>query len=286
MSNVGDAVSKSNRAGLGGRKAARLLLFGTNMLSSFPDSDRIAAGLDRLDLVVCHELFMYETTRRFANIVLPGTAWLEDVGCKATNTHIYLMDRILSPAGEVRPVQDVLRGIADRLGVAGFYPWASRKNCSKPFSIIRRPDGQRSLRCARTPGEWRSGSHRCVSDAEVSYAVRKDRILFRPRRSGWPLAIADAQVGRSHPGPDGSRVPSRALPGANADAVSCLLCSRARTAAAARAQSGAPSSTKRCTPWSGPVFNHRLEVQPIKERHQRGKQGRPLHGWSSSRLAK
>jgi anaerobic selenocysteine-containing dehydrogenase len=104
-----------------------LLLFGTNMLSSFPDSDRIAAGLDGLDLVVCHELFMNETTRRFADVVLPGTAWLEDVGCKATNTHIYLMDRILSPAGEVRPVQDVLRGLADRLGVAGFYPWASQE---------------------------------------------------------------------------------------------------------------------------------------------------------------
>jgi predicted molibdopterin-dependent oxidoreductase YjgC len=58
-----------------------LLLFGVNMLSSYADAESVAAALDKLDLVVCHELFMNETTRRFADVVLPGTAWLEDVGC-------------------------------------------------------------------------------------------------------------------------------------------------------------------------------------------------------------
>jgi anaerobic selenocysteine-containing dehydrogenase len=104
-----------------------LLLFGVNMLSSYADTSRVAAALDKLDLVVCHELFMNETTRRFADIVLPGTAWLEDIGCKATHTHLYLMDRILPPAGEARPTQDVLRGLAGRLGIEGFYPWASQE---------------------------------------------------------------------------------------------------------------------------------------------------------------
>jgi anaerobic selenocysteine-containing dehydrogenase len=104
-----------------------LLLFGANMLSSFADSGRVAAALDRLDLVVCHELFMNETTRRVADIVLPGTAWLEDVGCKATHTHLYLTERILEPAGATRPTQDVLKGLAERLGIDDFYPWASQE---------------------------------------------------------------------------------------------------------------------------------------------------------------
>ena len=104
-----------------------LLLFGVNMLSSYADAGRVAAALDKLDLVVCHELFTNETTRRFADVVLPGTAWLEDVGCKATHTHLYLMDRILPPAGETRPMQDALKGLADRLGIADFYPWASQE---------------------------------------------------------------------------------------------------------------------------------------------------------------
>ena len=104
-----------------------LLLFGTNMTSSYADTGRLGAALDKLDLVVCHELFMNETTRRYADIVLPGTSWLEDIGCKATHTHLYLTDRILPPAGEARPTQEVLKGLASRLGVRDFYPWASQE---------------------------------------------------------------------------------------------------------------------------------------------------------------
>jgi len=114
-------------AALGDGRVRTLLLFGTNMLSSFSDTESLAAALDGLDFIACHEMFMNETTRRFADVVLPGTAWLEDIGCKATATHVYLMDRILEPAGEARPVQDVLKGLAGRLGVDGFYPWASQE---------------------------------------------------------------------------------------------------------------------------------------------------------------
>jgi len=114
-------------AALGDGRVRVLVLFGVNMLSSFADTGSVAAGLERLDLVVCHELFMNETTRRFADVVLPGTAWLEDVGCKATHTHLYLMERILPPAGETRATQDVLKGLADRLGITDFYPWASQE---------------------------------------------------------------------------------------------------------------------------------------------------------------
>jgi anaerobic selenocysteine-containing dehydrogenase len=84
--------------------------------------------LNGLDLIVSHELFMNETTRRHADVVLPGTAWLEDIGCKATNTHVYLMDKILAPAGQARPVQDVLKGLSARLGIDDFYPWASQED--------------------------------------------------------------------------------------------------------------------------------------------------------------
>jgi len=114
-------------AALGDGRVRVQLVFGSNMLSSFADTESVAAALDKLDLIVCHDLFMNETTRRFADIVLPGTAWLEDIGCKATQTHVYLMDRVLEPAGEAWPVQGVLKGLADRLGVDDFYPWASQE---------------------------------------------------------------------------------------------------------------------------------------------------------------
>ena len=63
-----------------------LLLMGTNMLSSFADVTEVELGLQRTNLVVSYDLFLNDTARRFADIVLPGTAWLEEVGCKMTHT--------------------------------------------------------------------------------------------------------------------------------------------------------------------------------------------------------
>ena len=102
-----------------------LLLFGTNMLSSFADAEQVAAGLERTNLVVCHDLFMSETARRFADVVLPSTCWLEEVGCKSTNTHLYLMERALAAPHETRSLSWVLQALSTRLGLEDFYPWVS-----------------------------------------------------------------------------------------------------------------------------------------------------------------
>jgi anaerobic selenocysteine-containing dehydrogenase len=102
-----------------------LILLGTNMLSSFADASRVARSLERMDLVVCFDLFMNETARGYADVVLPGTSWLEETGFKTTNTHLYLMDQALTPRGEARPAWWLLTELAARLGVEGFFPWAS-----------------------------------------------------------------------------------------------------------------------------------------------------------------
>src|SRR5581483_8801886 len=100
-----------------------LILLGTNMLSSFADSARVARALERMELVVCFDLFMNETSRGYADIVLPGTSWLEETGFKTTNTHLYLMDQGITPRGEARPAWWVLAQLAERLNVDGFFPW-------------------------------------------------------------------------------------------------------------------------------------------------------------------
>jgi anaerobic selenocysteine-containing dehydrogenase len=99
------------------------LLFGTDMVSSFADAGRVAAALGRLDLLATYDLFMHDTARRHADLVLPATAWLEDTGCKSTNTHLYLMPKVFEPPGEARPPAWVLRELARRLGVDDFFPW-------------------------------------------------------------------------------------------------------------------------------------------------------------------
>lgn len=104
-----------------------LLLPGTNMLSSFADAEQVAAGLARTELVVSYDLFLNETARRFADVVLPSTAWLEELGAKMTHTHLYLMEQALEPPGETRSLPWLLRALAERLGVADFFPWADQE---------------------------------------------------------------------------------------------------------------------------------------------------------------
>jgi anaerobic selenocysteine-containing dehydrogenase len=77
--------------------------------------------------VVSYDLFMNDTARRFADIILPSTAWLEELGCKATNTHLYLMEQALSPPGEARSLSQVLQGLAEHLQLDGFFPWDSQE---------------------------------------------------------------------------------------------------------------------------------------------------------------
>jgi len=105
-----------------------LLLFGTNMLSSFADTNELARGLEQIKLIVAYDLFMNETARCCADLVLPATAWLEDIGLKQTATHIYLMERALTPEGECRTLITILRQLAQRLAVANFFPWRDEED--------------------------------------------------------------------------------------------------------------------------------------------------------------
>ena len=119
---VPNQMTRITEALLDGRVRA-LLLFGTDMVSSFAEAGRVAKGLARTDFLVAHDLFLNGTARRFADVVLPATAWLEELGCKSTNTHLYLMPKVLEPEGEARPAAWVMRELARRLGVADFWPW-------------------------------------------------------------------------------------------------------------------------------------------------------------------
>ncbi len=100
-----------------------LLLLGSNMLNTFADNNEVAKGLERIGLIVAHDLFTNATSRRFADLLLPSTAWLEDLGLKDTDTHIYLMEQALQPAGECRSLVTVMRELAGKLGYPEVFPW-------------------------------------------------------------------------------------------------------------------------------------------------------------------
>ncbi|PWJ16528.1 molybdopterin-containing oxidoreductase family protein [Jannaschia seohaensis] len=96
---------------------------GSNLLSSFPDTTRVRRALARAELVVAYDLFENQTIREAADIVLPGTIWLEEIGVKATNGWVHLTEPVLPPAGQARPAYEIYTGLAARLGVADVYPW-------------------------------------------------------------------------------------------------------------------------------------------------------------------
>jgi anaerobic selenocysteine-containing dehydrogenase len=148
-----------------------LLLFGTDMLSSYADASRVAEGLGRADLVVSYDLFLNDTARRFADVVLPATAWLEELGCKSTNTHLYLMPSVLEPAGEARSPVWLLRELARRLDVRDFFPWAGEAG---PIdAILDHPaTGRATVAALEAEGGIRA--------LRVSHVAHPDRVFSTP----------------------------------------------------------------------------------------------------------
>ena len=179
---IPNQMSSITEAMLDGRLRVMLLL-GTDMLSSYAEAGRVAEGLARQDLVVSYDLFLNDTARRFADVVLPATAWLEELGCKSTNTHLYLMPKILEPAGRTRSIVWVLRELAGRLGLGRLLPLVERQRSARrdPRSSGDRP--------RHGGGADRRGRHaraerfaRRPSGSEIPDALGKDRARTRPGR--------------------------------------------------------------------------------------------------------
>lgn len=126
-------------------------------------------------------MFLNDTARRFADIVLPGTAWLEQVGCKGTNTHLYLMEPALEPPGETRPLSWILRQLADCLGLDDFFPWADEEAAID--AVLDHPSTGHatvaSLRADGGIGELRV-SH--VAHPDHRYVTPSGKIEFYSRR--------------------------------------------------------------------------------------------------------
>jgi len=182
-----------------------LLLFGTDMVSSFADAARVGRALDGLDLLASYDLFMHDTARRHADLLLPATSWLEDTGCKSTNTHLYLMPKVLEPPGEARSPSWVLRELARRLEVHDFFPWA--EGTGPLDAILDHPatghataaalaaeGGMRALRISHVAYpdlrfDTPSGKVELVSDRARSFGLPSLPVYEPPPASPYPLAL-------------------------------------------------------------------------------------------------
>ncbi len=163
-----------------------LLLLGSNILSSFASANEIAQGLERIKLIVSYDLFMNATSRRFADLILPGTAWLEDIGLKQTATHIYFMEQALQPAGECRTLSTILRQLADRLDITNFFPWQDDEDYINALLSSQRTESGAALtvdELRRRGGYWQKNNLSHVAYPERSFHTPSKKIEFWSERA-------------------------------------------------------------------------------------------------------
>ncbi|MEM7239991.1 MAG: molybdopterin-dependent oxidoreductase, partial [Pseudomonadota bacterium] len=186
------------------RRVRVVLTLGSNMLSSFPETERMRRALAGTDLIVAYDLFMNQTIREVADVVLPGTIWLEEIGIKATNTHVYLADRALPAAGEARPLHALYRGLAARLGVGDVYPWGSQTAAID--AVLDHPaTGHATVAAMRA-----NGGRAPLKISHVAYPTRR---FDTP--SGRIEFVSDRAAGMGLPGlpvADGPDAPDAAFP--------------------------------------------------------------------------
>jgi anaerobic selenocysteine-containing dehydrogenase len=163
-----------------------LLLLGSNMLSSFADSNGVAQGLERVKLLVSYDLFMNETARRCADLVLPATAWLEDIGLKQTASHIYLMERALEPEGECRSLITILRDLTHKLGMENFFPWQDDEDYINALLSSQQTESGQPLtldELRRRGGYWQKSNLWHVAYQDYRFHTPSQKIEFWSERA-------------------------------------------------------------------------------------------------------
>jgi assimilatory nitrate reductase catalytic subunit len=108
-------------AALGRRDGPKaLLVFGSNVLVSAPHANAVAERLAALDLLVVADVLPGETAMA-ADVVLPVAQWAEEEGTMTNlEGRVLRRRRALRPPDGVRTDLEVVSGLAERLGVAGF----------------------------------------------------------------------------------------------------------------------------------------------------------------------
>jgi len=93
-----------------------MYIFGEDVAQTDPDTAHVAAALESLEFLVCQEIFENETTR-FADVVLPASAFLEKEGT-FTNAErrFQVVEAAVPPPGEARTDFEIIGEISRRLG--------------------------------------------------------------------------------------------------------------------------------------------------------------------------
>ncbi len=111
----GLTVTEITHGALAGRVRA-IFIMGENPMLSDPNLSHVAEAFDKVDFLVCQDIFLNETAER-ADVVLPAASFAEKAGT-FTNTErrVQLIRPGLGPPGESRADWEIIRDVANRLG--------------------------------------------------------------------------------------------------------------------------------------------------------------------------
>lgn len=102
-----------------------LLSICNNVMVSLPDTNAVRRSLEGLDFYVCIDFFMSEGSR-YADVVLPGSAWSEDEGVTCNSEgRVVKINKANEPPGEARVDWWIIQEIARRMGREKYFNFNS-----------------------------------------------------------------------------------------------------------------------------------------------------------------
>ncbi|HHN94290.1 MAG TPA: formate dehydrogenase subunit alpha, partial [Anaerolineae bacterium] len=97
-----------------------LYVMAENPLLSDPDINHARHCLEQLDFLVVQDIFLSETAR-LADVVLPGTSYLEKEGTfTGTDRRIQRVRKVIEPVGDSRADWEIICQLGQRMGASGF----------------------------------------------------------------------------------------------------------------------------------------------------------------------
>jgi predicted molibdopterin-dependent oxidoreductase YjgC len=109
-------------SGLHDGRVRALYLVGENPAQTEPNAHHVEEGLAGLDFVISQDLFLNDSSRRFANVVLPASSFAEKDGT-FTNTErrVNLVRAAVPLPGQARVDRDIVVALANALGAGWEY---------------------------------------------------------------------------------------------------------------------------------------------------------------------
>ena len=115
-----------------------LLSICNNVMVSLPDTNQVRESLEGLDFYVCIDFFMSEGSR-YADVVLPGSAWSEDEGVTCNSEgRVVKINKANDSPGEARADWWIIQELARRLGRGKYFAFNSPREIFDELRVASR----------------------------------------------------------------------------------------------------------------------------------------------------